>query len=172
MNLDAGSGFLNCHHLETDALHCDVQKSDFVDVVCDVQNLPFKDNCFVNVYAFHLLEHVDNPIQGLRELIRVAKKKVEIEVPHWLSSNSKQESKNPFDRHLWSFRISWFHNVLRNIRHHVKVLYYFPRLVYIHVGIYPKKIKATITEEAILRAFAAPAKNLQEVQPKIQSARA
>lgn len=145
--LDIGCGFLNCHYLVPNALHCDVQKAVFVDVVCDIQNLPFRDNSFESVYAFHVLEHVDNPVQALRELVRVAKKLVEVEVPHRFSSNAKQDSKNPSDRHRWSFRTNWFHKTLRNIRHHIKVRYYFPRLLYIHVWIYPERSEVIREED-------------------------
>jgi len=145
--LDIGCGFLNCHYLVPNALHCDIQRTRFVDVICDIQNLPFKNESFENVYALHILEHIDRPIEALHELIRVARKLIEVEVPHRFSSNAKQDSENPYDRHRWSFRSNWFHKVLKNIRHHIDVRYFFPRLLYIHVWIYLQKSRIVIGEE-------------------------
>ena len=42
--------------------------------VADVQDLPFADGSFDFVYCSHLLEHVDDPIQACRELMRVARR--------------------------------------------------------------------------------------------------
>jgi len=39
--------------------------------IADVQDLPFADGSFDFVYCAHLLEHVDDPIQACRELMRV-----------------------------------------------------------------------------------------------------
>jgi len=134
--LDVGSGFLNSHRLVPDALHCDVQLSNFVDVVCDIQHLPFKRGSFYRSYALHVLEHIDNPILALKELIRVTKSVTCVEVPHRFSLNARQDSSNRFDRHKCSFKPSWFHKVLRNYRHHLKTKHYFFGLLHIHVWIY------------------------------------
>jgi len=42
--------------------------------IADVQDLPFADGSFDFVYCSHLLEHVDEPIQACRELMRVARR--------------------------------------------------------------------------------------------------
>jgi SAM-dependent methyltransferase len=42
--------------------------------VADLQDLPFADGSFDFVYCSHLLEHVDDPIQACRELMRVARR--------------------------------------------------------------------------------------------------
>lgn len=47
----------------------------------DANNLPFKDESFDTVVVSEVLEHLDNPGQGLKEAIRVAKKKVIISLP-------------------------------------------------------------------------------------------
>ncbi len=45
-------------------------------------NLPFKSAIFDKVYSRALLEHLDSPLRALREMIRVAKKDIELSVPH------------------------------------------------------------------------------------------
>jgi SAM-dependent methyltransferase len=40
-------------------------------VRCDVQNLPFRDKVFELVHCSNVLEHVDNPRQAFKELLRV-----------------------------------------------------------------------------------------------------
>lgn len=53
-------------------------------VVCDVDYLPFRDRAFDFVYCSHLLEHVQDPIQAIQEITRVAPKGY-IETPHFMS---------------------------------------------------------------------------------------
>lgn len=55
--------------------------SEFPRVVGDAHNLPFKDNFFDVVCCNELLEHIHNPILGLKEATRVARKKVIFTVP-------------------------------------------------------------------------------------------
>jgi len=43
------------------------------DIQCDAQKLPFRNSCFDVVLAFDIIEHVENPIQVLRESYRVTK---------------------------------------------------------------------------------------------------
>jgi len=47
----------------------------------DVNNLPFADNSFDTVVVSEVLEHTNNIGQGLKEAIRVAKKKVIMTLP-------------------------------------------------------------------------------------------
>lgn len=41
-------------------------------VICDIEQLPFRDGVFEFVMCSHVLEHVENPIMACRELQRVA----------------------------------------------------------------------------------------------------
>ena len=74
-------------------IHIDIVKTSFhLEVQCDAQNLPFKDNSFSTVYASHVLEHLNNPIKSIQELRRVSAKRVIIKVPNasyfkWKSSS-------------------------------------------------------------------------------------
>ncbi|HEX5506508.1 MAG TPA: methyltransferase domain-containing protein [Thermomicrobiales bacterium] len=43
-------------------------------VVADAHHLPFKDQSFDYVVAYHILEHMDDPAQFIRELTRVGKR--------------------------------------------------------------------------------------------------
>lgn len=49
--------------------------------VGDVQSLPFQDNVFDLVTALEVVEHLPNPLQGIKEIMRVSKKFAIISVP-------------------------------------------------------------------------------------------
>lgn len=123
-----------------DCLNVDILKLPTVDVVCDLEHLPFKSRAFHDVFCFHVLEHTKNPAKGLAELVRVASRSVELEVPHRFGSmvgNHRDKDRN--DVGLWhtcSFRTMWFHQCLKNYRRCVKVLYEFPWNLLIHVWVY------------------------------------
>lgn len=53
-------------------------------VVCDIHALPFQSKSFDYVYCCHVLEHVDDPIQATREIMRVGKRGY-IETPHFMT---------------------------------------------------------------------------------------
>lgn len=58
------------------------QGQSSVNVIADVQFLPFRNQSFSETKCFHVLEHVDNPKLALSELRRVSEKVV-IRVPIW-----------------------------------------------------------------------------------------
>jgi ubiquinone/menaquinone biosynthesis C-methylase UbiE len=56
-------------------VNCDIQRpkikiSNFV--LCDARYLPFKDKTFQGVYAFNVLEHINDYMKALKELNRVS----------------------------------------------------------------------------------------------------
>lgn len=62
-------------------------------VQCDIQNLPFPDGHFDIAVGGETLEHIFNPMQGLKELFRVAREKVVITIPvgeYWLGERTHQ----------------------------------------------------------------------------------
>jgi len=59
------------------------QRKTTANVIADVQHLPFRDNTFVNIRCFHVLEHVTNPLLALKELKRVSGGKIIVRVPVW-----------------------------------------------------------------------------------------
>lgn len=126
-NLEVGCGSFKGHlpFLDNSFLHTDIQKTEwnkpFLNVVCDVCHLPFKDKSFEKVYASHVLEHLDNPILAIKEMIRVSRKIIVIKVPHIISKVAKQATALPFDTHKNVFRRKWFTKVLKNYRFIVKL---------------------------------------------------
>jgi len=57
-----------------------------VDKIYDLNKFPysFKDNTFNEIYVSHVLEHLDDPIKVLMEIIRISENgaKIIIKVPH------------------------------------------------------------------------------------------
>lgn len=66
-------------------------------VLADIHQLPFADKSFDFVYCSHILEHVDNPVQACREIIRVGKRGY-IETPTFGKDALFSWAK---DRHRW-----------------------------------------------------------------------
>ena len=66
----------------------------------DVQDLTFKDNSFDTSCCMEVLEHVIDPVSGIRELIRITKKRLIICVPNepWFSLARLSWNK----LHLWA----------------------------------------------------------------------
>jgi len=69
-----------------------------VNVIASAEYLPFRVRVFEETRCWHLLEHLQNPLQGLRELRRVTNGKINIRVPVW---------------HFYSFLIEAIRLVLR-----------------------------------------------------------
>jgi predicted SAM-dependent methyltransferase len=87
MNLDVG-----CGERKRGDINVDIKEEVKPDIVCDIHFLPFKNKQFDTVYCYHVLEHKGvNPIKAIKELQRVCKGRLEIQVPHWLSSNAKKD---------------------------------------------------------------------------------
>ena len=61
-----------------------------VPVRGDIHMMPFRDKSFVYVVCFETLEHLENPILGLKELSRVSAKKVFISIP-WVEKTRIHE---------------------------------------------------------------------------------
>ena len=54
-------------------------------VRCDCHFLPFRTNSFETVLCSHVIEHITHPHKLLRELLRVASRKVTVKCPHRFS---------------------------------------------------------------------------------------
>ena len=78
------------------------------NIIGDACHLPFRSDVFDEVICYHQLEHVDDPIKELRELIRVSKNRIHIKVPHRYASSARIKG------HLHSFNVKWFVRVLRH----------------------------------------------------------
>lgn len=57
-------------------------------VIADAAHLPFKDESFNVVFSSHTIEHVQDPLLMLREMYRVAKRKVIVRFPHRMGSGA------------------------------------------------------------------------------------
>lgn len=73
-------------------------------VVCDAMHLPFADGAFEVVQCSHVIEHVPESLELLRELLRVSSYRVLIRVPHKLGDRLLGR----FDCHLHFFDRTWF----------------------------------------------------------------
>ena len=90
-------------------------------IKCDAQNLPFKDNAFELSYSSNVLEHVENPYQMLREMIRVSKTRLQLLIPNWISGREPE--------HKYYFSKRWIVKTLRNLGvYHVACKYEFKPL--------------------------------------------
>ena len=69
-------------------------------------NLPFHNDCFDEVVAFHLLEHLDMPLIALREMVRSSKNTVTVVVPAFTFPGECGE-------HLYTWGEGSLFNILR-----------------------------------------------------------
>ena len=81
MKLDIGCSF----HKKAGYIGVDLLKSEDVDVVADMESLPFSDSTVDEIHTRHTFEHVKDPHKCLSELYRVTKStsKITIIVPHY-----------------------------------------------------------------------------------------
>lgn len=74
--LNIGAGYRNCterYFSLSNVINTEVFNYPTTDIVCDGDNLPFKDNSFDVVLSLAVLEHVKNPWIHANEMIRVLK---------------------------------------------------------------------------------------------------
>ena len=84
-------------------------------VLGDAQALPFRDKVFTDLVAYHLIEHLLEPLAGLREFERVANQ-VELTTPSQFSTDRTPS-------HLYTWNPFTFGNLLRQVFSHVEVEY-------------------------------------------------
>lgn len=53
-------------------------------IKCDAVHLPFISEAFDEVFCAQVIEHVPNPLNLFKELVRVSKDKVTVETSHWI----------------------------------------------------------------------------------------
>lgn len=114
--LDVGCGLYSKGQVNIDIKKANLkQKSVSNFVVADAQNLPFRDNCFSVIYSSHVMEHLPNPLQALREWKRVAGS-VEIYTP---SAFDLYHEKG----HIYTWNLHTFQNILSIVFKNVIVEY-------------------------------------------------
>lgn len=149
MKLDVGSGDrpsgdVNCDLFKDRTPHIRFRDNKIVRenfILCDGEHLPFKTEAFSTTYSSHTIEHVRNPLNFLREIIRVTEKNgiIFIKCPHRLSRNARFK---PY--HLNYFNATWFKKVLRRFEFVVESTYYYPIFEYIGLFRIPDELQVTI----------------------------
>jgi SAM-dependent methyltransferase len=127
LTLDVG-----CGKCKRGDIGVDLQRSPEVDVICDAQLLPFRDNSFGTVFSSHVLDHLEDPELALLDWCRVARRKLVIYLP-WKngflfskvrSVCHKNKSKgNVLLLHRWSFSKGWFYKFGRKYGLNVQAKY-------------------------------------------------
>ena len=87
-------------------------------VKADALHLPFGDNSFETVISSHLIEHLDEPIALIREVLRVSKERVIMFCPHRATDNPRKSI-----NHKHFFNATWFIGILRQMKVGFKVEY-------------------------------------------------
>lgn len=79
ISIDAGCGT----HKKGD-IGLDIVRTDAVDIICDLEQIPLKDDCVDCIITEHVIEHINNPYNTIREFYRILKGggEVHIGVPH------------------------------------------------------------------------------------------
>lgn len=88
LDVGCGTGFLK-RYLSTNRVdqYIGLDVEGNVDIKASAYHIPFKDNRFDTVVASEVLEHLENPISVLRELLRVSDKRVIITIPNPWNAN-------------------------------------------------------------------------------------
>jgi len=112
--LDIGCGLNPKGHVNVDTDRSIPKRKSIPDfILADAQNLPFRDECFSLAYASHVLEHVPNPLQALREWNRV-ERVVEIYTP---SAFDLDQTKD----HIFTWNVQTLKNILSKVFKNVSV---------------------------------------------------
>jgi ubiquinone/menaquinone biosynthesis C-methylase UbiE len=77
--LDVGCGFDKTTHQKRGVVGIDLNKG-VCDVQADAHQLPFRNDAFTEITMHAVLEHLERPIQALKEARRVARPKAKIKI--------------------------------------------------------------------------------------------
>jgi len=99
--------------IRKDHINLDFVKDSGVDIIHDLNKFPwpFKANTFEKVFASHVLEHVDDLVEVMKEIHRISKKgaRIVIRVPHFSCGINYRD---PTHKRLFSFfSFDYFSNI-------------------------------------------------------------
>lgn len=84
-----------------------IREKGIESILCDAESIPLKDNSIDNVLFFEILEHLPNPIIGLKELHRICRKNLILSIPHMTRTNIHKYNYNPGwflpEHHIFEF---------------------------------------------------------------------
>lgn len=119
--LNVGCGGSKSTHIKINnknVLNLDIDKNaKWLNVNASINYLPFIDNSFDYIICYHVLEHLLNPIDGLRELKRVARKKIFLKIPNGLHYYKIEEC----NEHLYSWNPQTFKQFLSVVFSNFKI---------------------------------------------------
>lgn len=92
--LDVGCGHL-ARHKRVGDIGIDIHRGS-CDIVADAHHLPFRNGVFTTVIGYHVLEHLETPLQAVKEMNRVCKGEVRLSIP-------SQYALNPHKTHIFSW---------------------------------------------------------------------
>lgn len=149
--LDVGMGSEEGHvrnwfGVKGEVIGIDIKENHKPEVVCDAQNLPFKDEVFDIITASEVLEHMHNPIQALHEWRRVLKtgKNIYITTPNgsWIAGviqiMRKREKVSINPEHLNSWDCAHLKQLIEYCGFKVLEISYFTRDISGRKGLLPK----------------------------------
>ena len=119
MYLEIGTGTnpQSKHIKHHDIIHVDINpNAAHLEIRCDIHFLPFIDKVFNSVFAFHVLEHLNNPLSALHEIKRVSHNCVLV-VPHGHFYDDLTEC----NEHIFSWNAFTFRNLLERVFNNVEI---------------------------------------------------
>ena len=121
--LDVGCGTPSKHHKflgGDNVVHFDINRSAYhLEIIGDACALPFRNPAFDVVYASHILEHLPNPFQAIREMKATLKATSESRVIIKVPNASFFKWKSDGAAHLFSWNEYTLFNLLSEFFPHV-----------------------------------------------------
>jgi SAM-dependent methyltransferase len=116
------------------AVNLDVSPDVGADVVHDLARLPWPlpSDAFVSVYAYDVIEHLENVVDAMEEIHRICKPgaRVHITVPHYSSANAYRDPthRHQFGRFSFDYFVAGheleFYSAARFKRHRAQIIFY------------------------------------------------
>lgn len=90
-NIDVGCGCLDVHK-RTEGIGIDVNRG-LADVICDARHMPFNCGSFDSATCHHVLEHVEDPEEILKEMHRVVKGGGKVDIVYPVNAMEQESMK-------------------------------------------------------------------------------